>query len=157
MIHSASLVHDDLPAFDAADMRRGKPSVHRAYGEPLAVLAGDSLIVLAFEVLALAGKAAPDRALALIRVLAQRTGMPMGICAGQGWAGKVRRRSICQPITAPKPGHFSLPPPRWVRLRQARTPSLGKSLGRALVRHFKWLMICAMRFAMPKCWANRWG
>jgi len=52
LIHCASLVHDDLPCFDDAATRRGKPSVHRAYGEPLAVLTGDSLIVLAFEVLA---------------------------------------------------------------------------------------------------------
>jgi geranylgeranyl diphosphate synthase, type II len=85
LIHCASLVHDDLPAFDNADLRRGKPSVHRAYGEPLAILAGDSLIVLAFEVLARAGAAAPDRALRLVLALAQRTGMPGGICAGQGW------------------------------------------------------------------------
>jgi geranylgeranyl diphosphate synthase type II len=85
LIHCASLVHDDLPAFDNADTRRGKPSVHRAYGEPLAVLAGDSLIVLAFEVLARAGAAAPDRALRLVMALAQRTGMPGGICAGQAW------------------------------------------------------------------------
>lgn len=85
LIHCASLVHDDLPAFDNADLRRGKPSVHRAYGEPLAILAGDSLIVLAFEVLARAGNMAPDRALRLVLTLAQRTGMPGGICAGQGW------------------------------------------------------------------------
>jgi geranylgeranyl diphosphate synthase type II len=85
LIHCASLVHDDLPAFDNADTRRGKPSVHRAYGEPLAVLAGDSLIVLAFEVLARAGNTAPDRALRLVLSLAQRTGMPGGICAGQAW------------------------------------------------------------------------
>jgi geranylgeranyl diphosphate synthase type II len=85
LIHCASLVHDDLPAFDNADLRRGKPSVHRAYGEPLAILAGDSLIVLAFEVLARAGSLAPDRALKLVLALAQRTGMPGGICAGQAW------------------------------------------------------------------------
>jgi geranylgeranyl diphosphate synthase type II len=85
LIHCASLVHDDLPAFDNADTRRGKPSVHKAFGEPLAVLAGDSLIVLAFEVLARAGTLAPDRALRLVLALAQRTGMPGGICAGQGW------------------------------------------------------------------------
>ena len=90
LIHSASLVHDDLPAFDDADTRRGKASVHRAFGESLAVLTGDSLIVLAFEVLARAGSVAPDRALSLIRVLAQRTGMPMGICAGQGWESEAQ-------------------------------------------------------------------
>ena len=85
LIHCASLVHDDLPAFDDADLRRGKASVHRAFSEPLALLAGDSLIVMAFDVLARAGNAEPTRALSLIRLLAARTGMPMGICAGQGW------------------------------------------------------------------------
>lgn len=90
LIHCASLVHDDLPAFDDADVRRGKATVHRAFGEPLAVLAGDSLIVLAFEVLATAGTGAPDRALHLVRHLAQRTGMPHGICAGQGWESEAQ-------------------------------------------------------------------
>jgi geranylgeranyl diphosphate synthase type II len=89
LIHCASLVHDDLPCFDDADTRRGKPSVHRAFSQPLAVLTGDSLIVLAFEILARAAQSGPardaQRALAMIRVLSQRTGMPMGICAGQGW------------------------------------------------------------------------
>ncbi len=84
-IHCASLVHDDLPCFDDADQRRGKPSVHRAYSEPLAVLAGDSLIVQAFTALAAAGRDQPLRALDLVGVLAARTGMPAGICAGQGW------------------------------------------------------------------------
>ena len=85
LIHCASLVHDDLPCFDDADVRRGKPSVHRAYGEPLAILAGDSLIAMAFEVLARAAPADPMRAAKLIEILAVRTGMPNGICAGQGW------------------------------------------------------------------------
>jgi geranylgeranyl diphosphate synthase type II len=85
LIHCASLVHDDLPAFDNADLRRGKPSVHRVFGEPLAILAGDSLIVLAFEVLARAAADQPLRALRLVQHLAQRTGMPGGICAGQAW------------------------------------------------------------------------
>lgn len=85
LIHCASLVHDDLPCFDNADIRRGKATLHRAYNEPIAVLAGDSLITLAFEVLARAAGDAPDRALRLITELAQRTGMPHGICAGQGW------------------------------------------------------------------------
>ncbi len=85
LIHCASLVHDDLPCFDDADMRRGKPSVHRAFSEPLAVLTGDSLIILAFEVLARAVPDNPDRAAQLLLSLAKRTGMPGGICAGQGW------------------------------------------------------------------------
>lgn len=91
LIHCASLVHDDLPCFDDADTRRGKTSVHRAYSEPLAVLTGDSLIVLAFDVLAeAAGPADAARALKAIRVLSQRTGMPHGICAGQGWESEAQ-------------------------------------------------------------------
>ncbi len=85
LIHCASLVHDDLPCFDDADVRRGKATVHKVFSEPLAVLAGDSLIVLAFDVLARAAGDHPMRAVQLISHLAQRTGMPNGICAGQGW------------------------------------------------------------------------
>ncbi len=85
LIHCASLVHDDLPCFDDAEMRRGKPSVHRAFSEPLAVLTGDSLIMLAFETLGSAARVEPGRAAQLVVALAQRSGMPGGICAGQGW------------------------------------------------------------------------
>ena len=74
-----------LPCFDDADTRRGKPAVHKAFSEPLAVLTGDSLIVMAFEVLARAASIDADRAAKLMLVLANRTGMPNGICAGQGW------------------------------------------------------------------------
>ncbi len=85
LMHCASLVHDDLPCFDDAGLRRGKATLHVLYGEPLAVLAGDALIVLAFETLARAGAGQPQRLVALIRALAAATGMPSGICAGQGW------------------------------------------------------------------------
>lgn len=85
IFHCASLVHDDLPCFDAADTRRGRPSVHSAYGEPLAVLAGDGLIVLGFETLAHSGTAAPDRFAALFAILASAVGAPRGIVAGQAW------------------------------------------------------------------------
>ena len=85
LIHCASLVHDDLPCFDNAKTRRGKPSTHCAFGEPLAVLSGDSLIVMAFSVLTQVATFHPERAIKLLGVLAERTGMPNGICAGQGW------------------------------------------------------------------------
>ena len=85
LIHCASLVHDDLPAFDDADIRRGKATVHRAFSEPLAILTGDSLIILAFDVLARAAGDVPLRAVQLVSALAKRTGAPYGICAGQGW------------------------------------------------------------------------
>ncbi len=85
LMHCASLVHDDLPCFDDAETRRGKPSVHRAFSEPLAVLTGDSLIMLAYEVLAGAAMEDALRSAGLVMTLAQRSGMPVGICAGQGW------------------------------------------------------------------------
>jgi geranylgeranyl diphosphate synthase type II len=85
LMHCASLIHDDLPCFDAADLRRGKPTVHKAFDEPIAVLSGDTLIVLAFEVLALSSSKSPQRLPALISTLAKSGGMPFGICSGQGW------------------------------------------------------------------------
>jgi geranylgeranyl diphosphate synthase type II len=85
LMHCASLVHDDLPCFDDAATRRGRPSVHRAWGEPLAVLAGDGMIVLAFQVLARAGGGAPHRLCALIGTLGRAVGVPSGIVAGQAW------------------------------------------------------------------------
>jgi geranylgeranyl diphosphate synthase, type II len=84
LLHCASLVHDDLPCFDDAPSRRGKPSVHRAFGERLAVLAGDALIVLAFETLARAGGASP-RLGPLLLIVARSAGVPSGIVAGQAW------------------------------------------------------------------------
>lgn len=91
LLHCASLVHDDLPCFDDAAMRRGKPSVHEAFGERIAVLAGDALIVLAFQSLASAGAMAPHRLVPLLRIIGQSVGAPHGICAGQAWE--------CEPST----------------------------------------------------------
>ena len=85
LLHCASLVHDDLPCFDDAPTRRGKPSVHRAFGERLAVLTGDALIVLAFQTLARAGAVAPQRLAPLLLTIARGVGMPSGIVAGQAW------------------------------------------------------------------------
>lgn len=84
-LHCASLIHDDLPCFDDADERRGKPTVHKAFGEPLAVLAGDALIVLAFETLARGVLSDPVKLGGLIRLAGQAVGAPAGICAGQAW------------------------------------------------------------------------
>jgi geranylgeranyl diphosphate synthase type II len=84
-LHCGSLVHDDLPCFDDAGQRRGKPSVHRAFGEPLAVLTGDALIVLAFETLTRAAMSAPDRIAGLTVMLATAAGASRGIIGGQAW------------------------------------------------------------------------
>jgi geranylgeranyl diphosphate synthase, type II len=85
LLHCASLIHDDLPCFDNAPTRRGKPSVHRAFGERLAVLAGDALIVLAFESLAKGVAALPHRLPSLLMIISRSVGMPTGIAAGQAW------------------------------------------------------------------------
>ena len=85
LLHCASLVHDDLPAFDNADLRRGKPSVHVAFGEPLAVLAGDALIVLAFETLVRGVAGDGPKLSQLSRIVARAVGSPRGIVAGQAW------------------------------------------------------------------------
>ena len=85
LLHCASLVHDDLPCFDDATTRRGRPSVHRAFDERIAVLAGDALIVLAFQHLARSGAAVPERLAAALVELARASGAPAGIIAGQAW------------------------------------------------------------------------
>ena len=85
LMHCASLVHDDMPAFDDADLRRGQPTVHKAYGEPLALLAGDGLIVMAFQTLARAGWQHPQRLAGVLSVVADGVGAPDGIVAGQAW------------------------------------------------------------------------
>jgi geranylgeranyl diphosphate synthase type II len=85
LMHCASLVHDDLPCFDNAATRRGRPSVQAAFGQPLAVLAGDALIVLAFQGLAVGAAHAPDRLAALVQIIAAAVGVPNGIAAGQAW------------------------------------------------------------------------
>jgi geranylgeranyl diphosphate synthase, type II len=85
LLHCASLVHDDLPCFDDADLRRGKPTVHAKFGVPLGLLTGDALIVMAFEALAKAGAVHPLRLAPLLSIIAKGVGAPYGIVAGQAW------------------------------------------------------------------------
>lgn len=81
-IHAYSLIHDDLPAMDDDDLRRGKPTCHIAFDEATAILAGDGLQTLAFEKLAACSGCNPGDALAIIRVLALASG-DKGMVAGQ--------------------------------------------------------------------------
>ncbi|RFC62328.1 polyprenyl synthetase family protein [Fulvimarina endophytica] len=81
-IHCYSLVHDDLPAMDDDDMRRGRPTVHKAFDEATAILAGDSLLTLAFELVAGSEAIAPAARLALVSLLARDSGMA-GMAGGQ--------------------------------------------------------------------------
>ncbi len=85
ILHCASLVHDDLPCFDDAATRRGRPSVHARFGERIAVLAGDALIVLAFECVARGGVHAPQKLPGVLSAVAGGVGSPHGIVAGQAW------------------------------------------------------------------------
>jgi geranylgeranyl diphosphate synthase type II len=85
MLHCASLVHDDLPCFDDASTRRNKPSLHRAFGQREAVLAGDALIAMGFDVIARSNGRNPARTIALLRCLADALTPPNGIIAGQAW------------------------------------------------------------------------
>lgn len=85
LLHCASLVHDDLPCFDNADLRRGQPSVHKAFGSPLAVLAGDALIISAFQVLTQHVERAPIQTASLLSIVCSSVGGPKGVIAGQAW------------------------------------------------------------------------
>lgn len=75
MVHCFSLIHDDLPSIDDDDLRRGRPTCHKMFGEALAILAGDGLFALAFETMASCG-------LAPVAVLARASGMN-GLVAGE--------------------------------------------------------------------------
>jgi geranylgeranyl diphosphate synthase type II len=81
MVHTYSLIHDDLPAMDDDDLRRGKPTCHRVFGQGMAILAGDALLTHAFSVAA-GADLEPQRALAVVRELAGAAG-PLGMVAGQ--------------------------------------------------------------------------
>jgi len=82
MLHTYSLIHDDLPALDNDDLRRGKPTCHVVYGEAIAILAGDALQTQAYE--ALAGLKCPAAAtIEIIRLIAQATGTVEGMIGGQ--------------------------------------------------------------------------
>jgi geranylgeranyl diphosphate synthase type II len=81
-IHTYSLIHDDLPALDNDDLRRGKPTCHKKFGEAVAILAGDALLTLAFETLANAS-IDPARRVAILSHVAASAGTVNGMVGGQ--------------------------------------------------------------------------
>ena len=82
-VHCYSLIHDDLPAMDDDDLRRGQPTVHKAFDEATAILAGDSLLTLAFDIIADEATALPaERRAALVLALARAAGTG-GMAGGQ--------------------------------------------------------------------------
>ena len=83
LIHTYSLIHDDLPAMDDDDFRRGRPSCHREFGEATAILAGDGLLTLAFDTVARVPGFSADRLLEVSRMLGDAAGSVRGMIAGQ--------------------------------------------------------------------------
>ncbi|MFA5808833.1 MAG: polyprenyl synthetase family protein [Thermoleophilia bacterium] len=82
MIHTYSLIHDDLPAFDDDELRRGQPTCHVKYGENVAILAGDALFAEAYRLICERQQAAPETKLAVIEEISQATGVK-GVVGGQ--------------------------------------------------------------------------
>src|ERR1700683_3157948 len=82
LIHTYSLIHDDLPALDNDDLRRGKPTNHKVFGEAMAILAGDALLTLAFETLANAA-IEPAQRVRVIAEVATAAGTLNGMVGGQ--------------------------------------------------------------------------
>lgn len=81
-IHAYSLIHDDLPAMDNDDLRRGQPTCHIAFNEATAILAGDALQTFAFEIITQAPQLSAEQKLGLVKTLAQASGA-QGMCLGQ--------------------------------------------------------------------------
>src|SRR5215471_17651135 len=82
MLHTYSLIHDDLPALDNDDLRRGKPTCHVVFGEAIAILAGDALQTLAYQTLA--GLRCPAKStVEIMRLIAEATGTVEGMIGGQ--------------------------------------------------------------------------
>jgi len=83
MIHTYSLIHDDLPALDNDDYRRGKATCHKVFGDAMAILAGDALFTLAIQTLSVIEDLAPERRVRLIRELSFASGTVEGMIGGQ--------------------------------------------------------------------------
>jgi geranylgeranyl diphosphate synthase, type II len=94
MIHTYSLIHDDLPAMDDDDLRRGRPTCHVRFGEATAILAGDALQTLAFQTIADDALLDPSTRIALISELARASGTPDGMVAGQALDMEAEARQV---------------------------------------------------------------
>jgi geranylgeranyl diphosphate synthase, type II len=94
MIHTYSLVHDDLPSMDNDDLRRGRPTCHVRFGEATAILAGDALLTLAFKTVAQDNKLSATKRSLLISEIARAAGTPEGMVAGQAYDLEAESRSV---------------------------------------------------------------
>jgi geranylgeranyl diphosphate synthase type II len=103
-LHTYSLIHDDLPCMDDDDLRRGKPSSHKQYGEAIAVLTGDALLTMCFEIISSIGdrwSVPPEQVVTIVRLIA-KTGGPRGLIRGQAldllWENKTGNEQLVQEI-----------------------------------------------------------
>jgi geranylgeranyl pyrophosphate synthase len=94
LIHTYSLIHDDLPSMDNDDLRRGRATCHVRFGEATAILAGDALQTLAFRTVSEAGKLSPEKRVDLIREIARASGTPEGMVAGQAYDLEAESREV---------------------------------------------------------------
>ncbi|HEY0405513.1 MAG TPA: farnesyl diphosphate synthase [Pyrinomonadaceae bacterium] len=94
MVHTYSLIHDDLPAMDDDDLRRGRPTCHIRYGEATAILAGDALQTLAFQTIAEDERLAAEVRVQLIAEVARAAGTPRGMVAGQAYDLEAESRDV---------------------------------------------------------------
>jgi geranylgeranyl pyrophosphate synthase len=94
MVHTYSLIHDDLPAMDDDDLRRGRPTCHIRFGEATAILAGDALQTLAFQAIAEDESLTPEVRLRVISELARAAGTPAGMVAGQAYDLAAESRDV---------------------------------------------------------------
>ena len=83
LVHTYSLIHDDLPALDNDDFRRGRPTCHMVFGDAMAILAGDALLTRAFQTLAEDESAPPERRISLVAELSRAAGTVEGMIGGQ--------------------------------------------------------------------------
>ena len=94
MIHTYSLVHDDLPSMDNDDLRRGRPTCHVRFGEATAILAGDALLTMAFKTIAEDDKLPAAKRVRLISEIAREAGTPEGMVAGQAYDLEAEARPV---------------------------------------------------------------
>ena len=127
LLHCASLVHDDLPCFDDAAKRRGRPSVHKAFGERIAVLTGDALDRAVFPGDRTSREAVPKRLVGLVGIVARSVGSPSESLPAR--PGNANRRSYWRLISAPRPAHCSRPRPRPAPAPRAMIRAVGIVLG----------------------------
>ncbi|MCA9661858.1 MAG: polyprenyl synthetase family protein, partial [Myxococcales bacterium] len=122
-VHTASLIHDDLPCFDDAAERRGQPTLHRVVGEAMAVLAGDALLARAFEVLSDGPKNLSARALRLVNLFGRATGTTHGIIGGQGLEEELLQSGARDPASRSR-ALLTLPPDDLDRYHAMKTVAL---------------------------------